>query len=68
MRPVPISVPEAAMPDWPTAKGERALCQALGYTTTADQRRRSATGCRRPRCCIKSVESGRPHLRNQEML
>jgi hypothetical protein len=37
MSPVPISVPETAMPDWPTAEGERALRQALGYTATADQ-------------------------------
>ena len=68
MSPVPISVPETAMPDWPTAEGERALRQALGYTATADRRRRSATGSRHPRCSIKNVESERPNLRNQEML
>jgi hypothetical protein len=32
---VPIPIPEAAMPDWPT-EGARVQRQAFGYTTTAD--------------------------------
>jgi hypothetical protein len=27
MSSVPVPVPETVMPDWPTAEGERALCQ-----------------------------------------
>ena len=64
---VPIPVPETAMLDWPTAEGERALRQALGYTATAGRRRRSAPGCRHPRCSIKNAESERPNLLNMEM-
>jgi len=36
MTAVPVSVPEAVTPDRPTAEGERALRQALGYIATPD--------------------------------
>jgi hypothetical protein len=36
MSSVAVPVPETAMPDWPTAEGERALRQALGYTATTN--------------------------------